>query len=205
MLVDSPPGTALHHEPACEPVSEKFSACDPVCEPVAVKKQENYYKAEKYYKADKAPRTEVDFDMPLKFCKADWQQRRLIGNYANIIMVLKGAGQVALMGAVVFFIVETLRAVHSAWTSVQYGITTAATGASFMGLWAMMLHVCSWLSSLAPMVSTIQGMIAQYGQAQPIALQPAPLTFPGELDASDVTAVFGALVSVFSCVLGKWG
>ena len=98
--------------------------------------------------------------------------------------------------------------------SVKTGLTTAATGISYMGLWTLMIHFCQWAMSmvelapgLPPIASALHGFVADsMGFGQPLVVQPTLLSYSGLSagDASQITAIFGALLSVSSCIIGKW-
>ena len=99
--------------------------------------------------------------------------------------------------------------------SVKVGLTTAATGMSYMGLWTLMVHTCQWAKSLVglapgltPTASALHGLFADsmgFGHQQ-LVVQPTQLSYSGLStgDASQITANFGALLSISSCIIGKW-
>ena len=112
---------------------------------------------------------------------------------------------VALSGAFTFFIIQAFMATYSMCSTVKSGLTTAATGMSYMGLWTVMVHACQWGKSLVglapgflPLADSAHRLILDsmgFGSQQ-LVVQPTPLPFPGmgPVDASQFTPIIGAVI-----------
>ena len=123
---------------------------------------------------------------------------------------------VALIGAFTFFIIQAIMATYTVCKSVQYGLSTAATVMSYMGVWTLMVQVSQWCRTLgdmapglAPIATAAHGLLLDsLGLwSNQLALQPTPLplSFVDTVDASQFTAAFGAMLSFTSCIIGRWG
>ena len=111
----------------------------------------------------------------------------LYGQICHLAGLLRTTLVVALSGAFLYFIIQACMITVTMCQSVKTGLTTAATGISYMGLWTLMIHFCQWAMSmvelapgLPPIASALHGFVADsMGFGQPLVVQPTLLSYSG--------------------------
>ena len=107
-----------------------------------------------------------------------------------------------LAGFLGFLAVQICLVVCNTLSSVSVGVSAVATGASYVGVWALFLQAGALLHRLLPFAATLYGLVApQPAIAGP---EPLPLAFIVEnFDARHFSAVACSLVSLLGCLFGK--
>ena len=107
-----------------------------------------------------------------------------------------------LSGFLGFLAVQICLAVCNTMASVSVGVSAVATGASYVGIWALFLQCGAVLHRLLPFAATLYNLVApQQAIAGP---EPLPLAFiMDNFDARHFSAVACSVISMLGCLFGK--
>ena len=141
---------------------------------------------------------------PGVFHSWDFSGAYLAHRLAMVAWVFRSTAFFLSIGFLGFLAVQACLAVCTTLSTVKAGVEVAATGASYMGFWAICYQAATMAHRLLPFAATLHDLV----MPPPLAIGPVPLQLPLCLETMDsriLSALGCSLISFLGCLVGRPG